>query len=54
MKKISMIFASSSFFSSSADAAGKKKGKGGLSQEQLDTMTKDLNTLTRKIYANNV
>ncbi len=51
---VSMIFASSSFFSSSADAAGKKKSKGALSQEQLDTMNKDLNTLTKKIYANSL
>ena len=51
---ISMIFASSALFSTSADAAAKKKGKGGLSQEQLDTMSKDLNTLTKKIYANSL
>ena len=51
---VSMIFASSALFSTSADAAGKKKSKGGLSQEQLDTMSKDLNTLTKKIYANSL
>ena len=51
---LSMIFASSALFSPSADAAAKKKGKGGLSQEQLDTMSKDLNTLTKKIYANSL
>ena len=32
-----------------ANAAPKKKAKGGLTQEQLDTMNKDLNLLTRKM-----
>jgi len=51
---LSMIFAMSSFFANDASAASKKKGKGGLKKEQIETMHKDLNTLTRKIYANSL
>ncbi len=49
-----LIFGCSSIFNNSADAAAKKKAKGGLNQEQMDTMNKDLNTLTRKIYSNSL
>ena len=51
---VMLIFGCSAIFNNSADAAGKKKAKGGLSQEQLDTINKDLNTLTKKIYAHSL
>ena len=49
-----MICFISSVLTTSAEAAPKKKAKGGLNQEQLDTMNKDLNVLTKKIYANSL
>lgn len=49
-----MVCFISSTLTTSADAAPKKKAKGGLNQEQLDTMNKDLNVLTKKIYANSL
>lgn len=39
---------------SDANAAPRKKTKGGLNQEQLETMNKNLNSLTRKVYANSL
>jgi len=38
------------FNSSDVYAASKKKGKGGLSEEQLTQMSTELNTLTKKMY----
>ena len=43
----------SSLWVTDAGAAA-KKSKGGLTQEQLDTMNNNLNNLTRKIYANSL
>lgn len=52
---ISMFVVANVFVASDADAAAKKKKvKASLSQEQLDTMNKDLNLLTRKVYANSL
>ena len=51
---VSVICFTSSLFANNAEAASKKKGKGGLNQEQLETMNKDLNMLTRKIYSNSL
>lgn len=49
-----MVCFISSVLTTSADAAPKKKAKGGLNQEQLDNMNKDLNVLTKKVYANSL
>ncbi len=51
---VAMVFVIGALFDSQADAAPKKKGKGGLSQEQLENMNTNLNMLTRKIYANSL
>ena len=52
---ISMFVVANIFVASGADAAPKKKKiKASLTQEQLDTMNKDLNFLTRKVYANSL
>ncbi len=51
---IIFVFVSGIWMTSGADAAPRKKSKGGLSQEQIENMNKDLNNLTRKIYANSL
>ena len=50
----SLLFISTCFILNEANAAPKKKAKGGLTQEQLDTINKNLNSLTRKVYANSL
>ena len=50
---VGIAFGCCSLWATDAGAAA-KKSKGGLSQEQLETMNNDLNNLTRKIYANSL
>ncbi len=54
MMLVVMAFACAAVFDTEVSAAPKKKGKGGLNQEQLETMNTNLNMLTRKIYANSL